>query len=57
MPIGRVAIVRTVLTHRGDEGPVLEGKTLDGNRLEELGEGLILGKIGLGKGKVRDRAL
>jgi len=57
MPVGRVAIIGTVLTHGGHEGPVLEGKSLDGNGSEELGEGLILGKIGLEKGKIRDRTL
>jgi len=45
MPIGRVAIVRAVLAQGRNEGSVLESKTPDGYRLEELRELLILGEI------------
>jgi len=57
MPIGRVAIVSTVLAQRSNKCPVLEGKTSDGYWLEELRELLILGEIGLEKGEIRDRTL
>ena len=56
MPVGGVTIVGTVLAHRGYPGPVLEGETLDRYGLEELGQGLILGEVGLEE-KIRDRAL
>ena len=49
MPVGRMTVIRAVLTHRSHEGPVLEGETPYGYGLEELGEGFILGKIGLEK--------
>ena len=52
MPVGRVSIVRAVLTHRSHEDSVLEGETPDGYGLEELREGLILGEIGLEQGEV-----
>jgi len=57
VPIGRVAIVGTVLAQRRNECSVLEGKTPDGYRLEELRELLILGEVGLEKGEIRDRTL
>ena len=57
MPVGRMTVIRAVLAHRSHVGPVLEGETPDGYGLEELGEGLILGEIGLEKEEICDRAL
>ena len=51
MPIRCVSIISAVLAHRGHEGSVLEGETLDRYRLEELGQRLILGEVGLEKGR------
>jgi hypothetical protein len=56
MPIGGVTIVSAVLAHRGYPGPVLEGETLNRYRLEELGQGLILGEIGLEEEEIRRRS-
>ena len=56
MPVGSVTIVCAVLAHRGYPGSVLKCETLDRYGLEELGQCLILGEIGLGE-EIRDRAL
>ena len=52
MPVGRVTVIRAVLTHGSHEDPVLEGETTDTYGLEELWECLILGEIGLEREKV-----
>jgi len=52
MPVGRVTVIRAVLTHGSHEDPVLEGETTDAYGLEELWECLILGEIGLEREKV-----
>ena len=56
MPVGRMTVIRAVLAHRRHEDPVLEGETPDVYGLEELGESLILGEIGLEKEEICDRA-
>lgn len=57
MPVGCVTIVGAVLAHRRHPSPILEGETLDRYGLEELGQGFILGEIGLEEEEIRDRAL
>ena len=56
MPVGGVTIVGAVLAHRSYPGPVLKGEALDRYGLEELGQCLILGEVGLGE-EIRHRAL
>ena len=57
MPVCRVAIVGTVLAHRGHPGSIFEGETSDRYGLKELGQGPILGEIRLEKEEGRDRVL
>ena len=56
MPVGSMTIVSAVLTHRGYPSPVLEGETFDRYGVEELGQGLILGEIGLEKEEISLRS-
>jgi hypothetical protein len=49
MPVCRMTVIGAVLAHRRHKGPVLEGEAPNGYGLEELGELLILGEVGLGR--------
>ena len=50
VPVGGMAVIGAVLAEGSQPSPVFECDALDRYGLEELGQGLILGEIGL-KGK------
>lgn len=51
VPVGRMAVIGAILAEGGQPSPVLEGDALDCYGLEELGQDLVLGEIGLRGGR------